>query len=283
MTFRRAHKQLDFGLKQGKIMHNRIYTLTEKHPISISNGENGDLDGDFDGIAWRDIKMLGNGLVDTLTSMGLMEADEYYLKTSLCRYSLGMALYPAVKISTTRAIPDHLREKINTVCFKYAQGLISKASHATGKVLLDDSRQQVPLTTEEEKKIIESVQKTLLSLPVRLKHPVMIEDHDNESIVIIEGKLSARPSKLVGQTVRREVQGIIDNLGFSDFAVRILDLDGVAINGHYSHHSELEEFWKSMRSREASTFEVLDVIDDIGKRTITIRSLPREAKEQILR
>lgn len=152
MTFRRAHKQLDFGLKQGKIMHNRIYTLTEKHPISISNGENGDLDGDFDGIAWRDIKMLGNGLVDTLTSMGLMEADEYYLKTSLCRYSLGMALYPAVKISTTRAIPDHLREKINTVCFKYAQGLISKASHATGKVLLDDSRQQVPLTTEEEKK-----------------------------------------------------------------------------------------------------------------------------------
>ncbi|GEC97254.1 hypothetical protein ZRA01_33270 [Zoogloea ramigera] len=264
-------------------MHYRIYTLTEKHPISISTGENGDLDGDFDGMDWRDIKMLGNGLVDTLTSMGLMAADECYLKTSLCRDSLGTLLYPAVKISTTRDIPDHLREKINAVCFKYAQGLISKTSHATGKDLLDDSRQQVQLTTEEENKLTQSVQKTLLSLPVRLKHPVMIEDHDNESIVIIEGKLSARPSKLVGQTVRREVQGIIDNLGFSDFAVRILDLDGVAINGHYSHHSELDEFWKSMRSREVSTFEVLDVIDDVGKRTITIRSLPREAKEQILR
>ena len=264
-------------------MHNRIYKLIEKNPIAILKGENGDLDGDFDGIAWRDIKMLCNGLVDSLTSMGLMAADEYYLKTSLCRDSSGTFIYPAIKISTTRDIPDHLREKINAVCFKYAQGLISKTSHGTGKDLLDDSRQQVQLTTDEEKKLTQSVQRTLFTLPVRLKHPVMIDDHDNESIFIIEGKLSARPSKLVGQTVRREVQGIIDNLGFSDFAARIMDLDGVAINGHYSHHSELDEFWKSMRSREVSTFEVLDVIDDVGKRTITIRSLPPQAKEQTLR
>jgi hypothetical protein len=111
----------------------------------------------------------------------------------------------------------------------------------------------------------------------------MIEDHDKKPIYIVEGKLSARPSKLIGQTKRREVQGVIDNLGFSDFAARILDLDGVAISGHYSNHSELDHFWESMRSREISTFEVLDVIDDVGKRTITIRSLPPRATEQTLR
>jgi|JI8StandDraft_1071087.scaffolds.fasta_scaffold06126_2 hypothetical protein len=266
-----------------KIMHNRIYTLIEKNPIAILKGENGDLDGDFDGIDWRDIKMLGNGLVDTLISMELVATDECYLKTSLCRDSLGTFVYPAIKISTTRGIPDHLREKIDAICFKYAQGLISTTSHAAGQDILNERRQQVQLTADEEKELNHSVQKTLLALRTRLRHPVMIEDHDKKPIYIVEGKLSARPSKLIGQTKRREVQGVIDNLGFSDFAARILDLDGVAISGHYSNHSELDHFWESMRSREISTFEVLDVIDDVGKRTITIRSLPPRATEQTLR
>ncbi|TYC50787.1 hypothetical protein ETQ85_24975 [Zoogloea oleivorans] len=264
-------------------MHNRIYTLVEKYPIAVSNGENGDLDGDFDGIDWRDIKMLGRGLVDALTSMGLMAPDECYIKTSLCRDSPGNLVYPAIKISTSCDLPDQLRVRIDAICFRYAQGLTTKTSHASSQDLLDDSRLQVQLTTDEEMKLTQCVQKTLLSLPVRLKHPIVIDDHDNESIVIVEGKLSARPSKLVGQTVRREVQGIIDNLGFSDFAVRILDLDGVAINGNYSNHSELDQFWKSMRSRDMFNFEVCDVIDDVGKRTTTIRRVPPRVKEQTLR
>jgi hypothetical protein len=251
-------------------MHNRIYTLVEKNPIAISRGDDGDLDGDFDGIDWRDLKMVGNGLVDALTSTGLITADDCYLKTSLCRDAINSVVHPAVKLMTSRGISEEFRIRTNAICFKYAQGLIPNSSHS---LYFDDSR-QIALTADEEHAIDSSVQQTLFTLRARLKHPVMIEDHDKKSIYVVEGKLHSRPSRLVGQTTRREIKGVIENLGYSDFAARIQELDGASINAHYINRNELAPLCELMCKRTLSSFEVLDVIDDTGKRTITARALP---------
>jgi len=104
-----------------------------------------------------------------------------------------------------------------------------------------------------------------------IRHSVTLENADEKVVAIAQGPLRPPASGAVGDESTREVQAIVDALGFRDFSVRLFTEDGERIDGHYESHDDFGTLAGLLQVRHTQAFEIVTRTDDKGKLRTVVR------------
>lgn len=248
-----------------------VCTLSQQTIVAIRRIDHDAIAGNFSMVDWQQLQLVADSIERMITETRLIDAGRIEIFQALRGVSTSNGIVPSVVLYSEDPIRSEEIDCLDALLISFVRGLLPEKSMEFRDDLYPETMPLIDMTAEQRSCIDRTSSECARSIGKNFKRPILFKNSVDSVVAIAEGKIRAPASQIVGAENVTRVMAVVDQLGYTNFLIRLVADNDSRIEGNYESHEDFMALAEIFHAREECEFEIVERIDDRGRSRNVVR------------